>query len=97
MGNSKIVLGNETLIDLTQDTVNVNNLLSGATAHAANGDPITGAVITHNVIDNLTSTSSNDALSAKQGKELKELVDQKLDSSDVVALSNSEIDAIYNA
>lgn len=97
MGNSKVVFGGETLIDLTSDTVNANNLLSGVTAHGANGDPITGAVITHNVIDNLTSTSSSDALSAKQGKELKTLVDQKLNAIDVVALTNSEIDTIYNA
>lgn len=41
--NSKIVLSNGTvLIDLTADTVDASHLLSGYTAHGANGAPITG-------------------------------------------------------
>lgn len=67
---SKVVFGNDVLIDLTQDTVNANNMLAGTTAHGANGDPIVGNLITHNVIDNLTSTSTEDALSANQGRVL---------------------------
>lgn len=45
---SKVVYGNQTLIDLTSDTVAANNLLSGYTAHGANGAPISGAC-TYNV------------------------------------------------
>lgn len=71
-GISKVVYGNETLLDISQDTVNENNLLLGATAHGSDGEPIEGAVITHDVIDNLTSTSTEDALSANQGKVLNE-------------------------
>lgn len=71
-GISKVVYGNNTLIDISEDTVNANNLLFGETAHGSDGEPITGAVITHNVIDNLNSTSSEDALSAKQGKFLND-------------------------
>lgn len=41
---NKVVLGNETLIDLTSDTVTANNLLSGATAHDASGERIQGNV-----------------------------------------------------
>lgn len=42
--NSKVVLANGTvLIDLTADTVAASNLLSGYTAHGANGAPITGS------------------------------------------------------
>lgn len=39
---SKVVLGSETLIDLTADTITANKLLSGYTAHGANGAEITG-------------------------------------------------------
>lgn len=45
MAVSKVVLGNETLIDLTGDSVSSENLLQGATAHAANGEQITGGVV----------------------------------------------------
>lgn len=44
-GVSKVSYGDEVLLDLTQDTVNPNVLLSGFTAHAANGDPIGGALV----------------------------------------------------
>ena len=45
MAVSKVVLGDETLVDLTSDTVSENTLLEGATAHAANGEQITGGVV----------------------------------------------------
>lgn len=103
---SKVVYGNEVLIDLTQDTVNANNMLLGTTAHGANGEQIEGTLVTKTfyqadnetfdeaveqaeendfivneeeysledaeVIDNLTSTSTADALSANQGRVLNE-------------------------
>lgn len=40
--NSKIVLGNEVLIDLTSDTITASSLLKDVTAHDASGAPITG-------------------------------------------------------
>ena len=41
--NSKVVLADGTvLMDLTADTVDADHLLSGYTAHGANGAPITG-------------------------------------------------------
>lgn len=39
---SKVVLGSETLIDLTGDTVTAENLKSGVTAHGKDGSPIVG-------------------------------------------------------
>ena len=45
MGVSKVVYGNDTLIDISGDTVSSNNLLSGATAHGSNGESVSGAVI----------------------------------------------------
>ncbi|MBP3920483.1 MAG: hypothetical protein J6D28_02845 [Bacilli bacterium] len=44
MAVSKVVLGDETLVDLTSDTVSSDTLLEGATAHAANGELIEGKV-----------------------------------------------------
>lgn len=69
---NKVILGNETLIDLTSDTVTAENLLEGATAHDASGSVITGKIILSDVINNLESDSETDALSAKQGKILNE-------------------------
>lgn len=45
MGVSKVVLGYETLIDLTNDTVSENTLLAGETAHNAAGEEIQGGVV----------------------------------------------------
>lgn len=42
MANNKIILGDETLIDLTEDTVTEDTLLEGETAHDASGAPIVG-------------------------------------------------------
>ena len=42
MGVSKVVYGNNTLIDLTADTVTASTLLAGETAHGADGEIITG-------------------------------------------------------
>lgn len=39
---SKVVLGTETLIDLTADTVTADKLAYGVTAHGRDGAPITG-------------------------------------------------------
>lgn len=43
MGRSKIIFGDEVLIDLTADTITADKLLKGATAHGADGEQITGA------------------------------------------------------
>lgn len=40
---SKVIYGNQTLIDLTSDTVDAAHLLTGYSAHGADGAPITGA------------------------------------------------------
>ena len=39
---NKIIYGNQTLIDLTQDTITADKLLAGYTAHDATGATITG-------------------------------------------------------
>lgn len=40
---SKVIYGSQTLIDLTSDTVVANKLLTGYTAHGADGAPIIGS------------------------------------------------------
>lgn len=40
---NKVVFGNDTLIDLTADTVTASDVLSGVTAHDRSGAPITGS------------------------------------------------------
>lgn len=42
MGVSKVVYGGNTLIDLTQDTITADKVLTGYTAHGADGEAITG-------------------------------------------------------
>lgn len=62
---SKVVLGTgEVLIDLTADTVSAANLLSGITAHGANGAPITGTC----AYDSDTSDDTLTAAEALVGK-----------------------------
>ena len=43
MGVSKVIFGDETIIDLTADTVTEDKVLVGYTAHGADGEKITGA------------------------------------------------------
>lgn len=42
MAINKVIFGNQTLIDLTQDNITAADLASGKTAHAADGTQITG-------------------------------------------------------
>lgn len=42
MGVSKVIYGNDVLIDLTGDTVTAGNLKTGYTAHGADGEEIVG-------------------------------------------------------
>lgn len=58
MGKNWIKFGNQTLIDLRNDTVATTNLLRGFTAHDRGGDPITGTV---DVITYYTGTSAPSA------------------------------------
>ena len=61
---SKVVYGNETLIDLTDDTVVAAALLSGYTAHGADGAPITGSC-QYDADTKDATANANDILSGK--------------------------------
>lgn len=55
---SKVIYGNQTLIDLTADTVEANKLLTGYTAHGADGAPITGTCAYDADTSDATATAS---------------------------------------
>ena len=64
MANNKVQLSDgTTLMDLTQDTVTPQTLLSGATAHNAAGEQISGAVapVRYDVAQGLTSDQKKQA------------------------------------
>ena len=67
MAINKVVYGNSTLIDLTEDTVSADKLLAGETAHDRSGASVVGSVVTAEVVDNLTTQDATKALSANQG------------------------------
>ena len=56
---NKVIYGGNTLIDLTGDTVNANNLLAGATAHDASGERIQGNVSVPTVLDDLSDVNAS--------------------------------------
>ena len=61
MAVNKVKINGEVKLDLTQDTVTPENLLSGATAHNAAGERISGAVapVRYDVAQDLTSDQKN--------------------------------------
>lgn len=76
MGISKVVLEDETLIDLTSDSVSSENLLEGATAHGADGEKVIGGVVAFPLINNfLTNQPGVGAADANTVYTLKNEVD----------------------
>lgn len=59
MGVAKVVFGNETLMDLSSDTVTAATLVKGATAHGADGDVITGTALKIIVTEDDTTPPSD--------------------------------------
>ena len=97
MANNKIVLGDEVLIDLTEDTVTEDTLIEGTTAHNAQGEPITGRAsggasswntLTDKPFEDVGSdfSTDNDTLS------LSETVKESLGKADTALQSYEEID-----
>lgn len=64
MAVNKIIYGNQTLIDLTSDTVETSNLLSGYTAHDKTGAIINGAC-TYDADTSDGDASASEILSGK--------------------------------
>lgn len=51
MATNKVVFGDETLMDVSKDTVTPETLAEGVTAHNADGDPIVGTGINADTVD----------------------------------------------
>lgn len=47
---SKVIIGGQTIVDLTSDTVNSSNLLEGITAHTSTGAQIIGSMTKEDII-----------------------------------------------
>lgn len=56
MAVNKVIYGDRTLVDLTQDSVNEDNLLEGETAHDASGNPVTGTAKQGHIVQNDNGT-----------------------------------------
>lgn len=67
---NKVIYNDQTLLDLTEDSVSPSNVLAGETFHDRSGAPGTGILAIPNVYDGVDSTSSDDALSANMGRAL---------------------------
>lgn len=67
MNVNKVVFNNQTLIDLTDDTVTPETLAEGYTAHNAAGNPIVGTMkvieplVTKSVVLKSTNWSNNES------------------------------------
>lgn len=59
MGVSKFVYNGQTKIDLTADTVAADKLLSGATAHNAAGNQVTGTLVVQKYYTGSSAPSSS--------------------------------------
>lgn len=70
MGNSKVIYGGETVIDLTEDTVTPDKLARGTTAHNAAGDLIAG---TATEVDLVQETGNSETAVMSQKAVTKEL------------------------
>ena len=55
---NKVIYGNDTLVDLTSDTIAANKLLTGYTAHDKSGAPITGECSYDSDTTDATATDS---------------------------------------
>lgn len=79
MAINKVELGNETLIDLTSDTVTEDDVLEGKTFHSADGEQKTGKVVVAPIDDTLSNTSTNPVQNKVITNELNS-VEDKVDS-----------------
>ena len=79
-----------TLIDLTSDTASESDVLAGKYFHKASGERVQGSLSVPNVYDGLDSSSTTDALSANQGKQLKTKIDEFLNVKGTATLDSSK-------
>ena len=85
--NSTIVRGKLRVTDEIVGPLNVVNLSTGSNGQFLSISNNVPTWVNNPIQDNLTSTATDQSLSANQGKVLKELVDGKVNSSDLVELT----------
>lgn len=84
MGVNQVLVGDEVKLDLTADTVSEDNLLAGATAHNAAGEPIEGAVVTVPVDSELSEESANAIQNMAVAKAVNVLKSDKVDKDEIL-------------
>lgn len=93
MGVNKVIYGNDTLIDLTSDTVSANNLLSGETAHDRSGTIIQGSVTVPDELNDLNDVNISTPLVTKHAllynRDSSKWENKAITTSDVSGLNNS--------
>lgn len=85
--NSTIVRGKLRVTEEIVGPLNVVNLSTGSNGQFLSISNNVPKWVNNPIQDNLTSTSTTESLSANQGKVLKDLVDGKVNSSDLVELT----------
>lgn len=93
MANNKVVYGNETIMDITDSTVDENSLLKGRTAYAANGEKITG-VVPERVITDTTKEDFEQTVSEAKERDLIIVIDE--DSEDNIGKQMPTLYEIIN-
>ena len=86
MGFAKIVQDGTTLIDLTQDTVSAESMLSGVTAHKNDGTLVTGNIVQRTDVDITVANGQATILAGAYGQTTK-IVDSR----------TMQINSTYNA
>ena len=87
--------GSATFTDVSETTATDSDVMYGKSFFGANGQRQSGSLITHNVYDGLDSTSTDDALSANQGKVLDEKIDSHFQALNSGSLHDITTPGIY--
>lgn len=87
MAVSKVNYGDDTLIDLTEDTVTPSNLMKGVTAHDSAGNSITGVLEATEIDKTLSETSTDE--NVPSSKCVYEYVQRTIDTKIGAALGGS--------
>lgn len=103
MSVSKVILNGTTLMDVTQDTVASSNLLTGYTAHGADGDAVTGEyavpsgtinILQNGVVDVTSYASANVNVSGGGAVEEKDVNFYDYDGTLVDSYTKTEFAAL---
>lgn len=94
MAISKVIYGGQTLIDLTADTITADKLLSGSTAHGADGEKITGTC-TYDADTSDATASAAEILSGKTAYNKGNKVTGSMKNNGAVAGTISTKDGVY--